>query len=145
MEISVLSTYLLSSNLCVSCVSSLLLKSTGSFPSPWKNSVILVPKTSPLLLLPQICPNSLLNHVFKLLEKSISDILLDHLFSSNILSDSQFDVLPSHSTSSALAAANQHISFGFSSISLTGYNVSFLVMLFLLPLLYSLVFPKVPF
>ena len=85
--------------------------STGSFPSPWKIScVIPIPKTSPPSSAPtDFRPISLLNLISKLLEKHIFNILLDHLFSNNLLSDSQFGFLPGRSTISALAACSQHI------------------------------------
>ena len=97
--------------------------STGSFPSQWKKSfVIPTPKTSPpSSAASDFRPISLLNLISKLLEKHVFEILLDHLFSSNLLSHSQFGFLPCRSTVSALAAATQHILSTFDSgLSLCG-------------------------
>ena len=75
----------------------------------------------PYLKLLPLRPISLLNLISKLLGKHIFEILLDHLFSSNLLSNSQFGFLPCCSTVSALAAATQHILSTFDSgLSLCG-------------------------
>ena len=85
--------------------------STGVFPSAFKNSTIIpIPKTSPPSSSPSAYrPISLLNLISKLLEKHLFDILLNHLYSTNFLSDSQYGFLPFRSTSSALISATHYI------------------------------------
>ena len=85
--------------------------STGVFPSAFKNSTIIpIPKTSPPSSSPSAYhPISLLNLISKLLEKHLFNILLNHLYSTNFFSDSQYGFLPFRSTSSALRSATDYI------------------------------------
>ena len=82
--------------------------STGVFPSAFKNSTIIpIPKTSPPSSSPSVYhPISLLNLISKL---HLFNILLNHLYSTNFLSDSQYGFLPFRSTSSALISATHYI------------------------------------
>uniref|UniRef100_A0A1X7T5A2 Reverse transcriptase domain-containing protein n=2 Tax=Amphimedon queenslandica TaxID=400682 RepID=A0A1X7T5A2_AMPQE len=85
--------------------------STGIFPSQWKLSLVTpIPKTNPPSSSPtDYRPISLLSLVSKVLERHIFSILLDHLFSNNLISDSQFGFLPQRSTTSALINVSHHI------------------------------------
>uniref|UniRef100_A0A1X7T9M2 Reverse transcriptase domain-containing protein n=1 Tax=Amphimedon queenslandica TaxID=400682 RepID=A0A1X7T9M2_AMPQE len=85
--------------------------SQGIFPEDWKRSLVVpIPKTSPPSSSPSnYRPISLLSLVSKLLEKHVHLILLDHLLSKGLISDSQFGFLPERSTTTALATVTQFI------------------------------------
>ena len=62
-------------------------------------------------------PISLLSLVSKLLEKHIANILLDHLFSHNLIPPNQFGFLPNRSTTDALITTCQQIHSSLDSSS----------------------------
>ena len=88
---------------------------SGSLPSSWKHSTVSpIPKTSPPSSSPsEYCPISLLSIVSKLLEKHIFHIVIDHLYSNQLIPPNQFGFLPCHSTIDALISVSHSI---FSSI-----------------------------
>ena len=83
----------------------------GTFPKAWKSSIIVpIPKTSPPSASPSdYRPISFLSIVSKLLEKLIANILLDHLFTNNLIPPNHFGFLPSRSTTDALTSVSHSI------------------------------------
>ena len=102
----------------LSIIFNLSIKS-GCFPTPWKHSIVVpIPKTSPPSSAPSdYRPISLLSLVSKLLEKHIANILLDHLFSHNLIPPNQFGFLPNRSTTDALITTCQQIHSSLDSSS----------------------------
>ena len=64
--------------------------SEGKLPTEWKHAVTPIPKDGNKSLVSSYRPISLLSLPSKLLEWHVYNLLLDHLNSHNILSDSQF-------------------------------------------------------
>ena len=92
---------------------------SGTFPKAWKSSIIVpIPKTSPPSASPSdYRPISFLSIVSKLLEKLIANILLDHLFTNNLIPPNHFGFLPSRSTTDALTSVSHSILSSLDSFS----------------------------
>ena len=84
---------------------------TGSLPLAWKHSIISpIPKTTPPSSAPtDYRPISLLSIVSKLLEKHISHIITDHLYTNQLIPPNQFGFLPQRSTTDAIISVSQSI------------------------------------